>query len=73
MVPAYDVWERGQGVSIRLSESPTTWNEFDYHRQKQSVIEHLGKPYFFSRFAPDREYLGLDFFELVKQRRKSQG
>jgi hypothetical protein len=52
-VPAYEVWERGQGVSIRLSESPTTWNEPDYHRQKQSVIEHLGKPYFFSRFAPD--------------------
>lgn len=71
--PAYEVWGSGQGVSIRLSESPTTWNEPDYHRQKNAVIEHLGKPYFFSRFERDREYLAPDFFEIVKHRGKSQG
>jgi hypothetical protein len=71
--PAYEVWESGQGVSIRLSESPTAWNDPDYHRQKQAVIEYIGKSYFFSRFDRAREYLAPDFFEIVKQRRKSQG
>jgi hypothetical protein len=65
--PAYEVWASGDGVIVSLAESAEEWETPAYQRREQAVIEHLGKPYFFSRDDPKRESLAPDFDAIRKR------
>jgi hypothetical protein len=65
--PAYEVWPSGDGVIVSLAESAEEWETPAYQRREQAVIEHLGKPYFFSRDDPKRESLAPDFDAIRKR------
>jgi hypothetical protein len=66
-VPAYEVWPSGDGVIVSLAESAEEWESPAYRRREQDVIEHLGKPYFFSRDDPKRDSLAPDFDAIRKR------
>jgi hypothetical protein len=59
--PAYEVKPVGDGVLIALDSTASAWQNPEYKKREQEVIEHLGKKFFFSRHEPDRELVAPDF------------
>jgi hypothetical protein len=59
--PAYEVKPIGDGVLIALDSSAGAWQNPEYKKREQEVIEYLGKEFFFSRHEPDRKLVAPVF------------
>jgi hypothetical protein len=59
--PAYEVKEIAGGVLLALAADAAEWQSAEYQAREASVIEHIGRKYFFSRWDPGRKTVAPDF------------
>jgi hypothetical protein len=59
--PAEIVVEGKNGVLIGLSDNPDSWNTASYKSAEESVMNHLGRGYFFIKDEPDRRTVAPRF------------
>lgn len=59
--PAFAVDDLGSGILLQLSAAPAEWATPAYQARRESVLDHLGQRFFFSREHPEQPAEAPDF------------